>query len=168
MRSRRPIKGARLQPRGGIPRREERHGLAAPILDRPQPKKTSYGGFWLERSYPAPYTSEPRFDFVMQPLLWSVCTHHRHECLMRCAKVIAKAHRPHRRPPEECKPQGEGADGIARIIPCRMHLGNRPRHYGRDGRCNRRPVGVAIVLPPFPEGRESLCEEASCDGRSGH
>jgi hypothetical protein len=27
------------------------------------------------------------------------CTHHRRECLTRCARVIAKAHRPYRRPP---------------------------------------------------------------------
>jgi hypothetical protein len=31
--------GAPHQQRGGQPRREERHGLAAPILDRPPPEK---------------------------------------------------------------------------------------------------------------------------------
>jgi hypothetical protein len=41
-----PKDEARNEHRGGQPRREERHGLAALILDRPPPEKIFYGGFW--------------------------------------------------------------------------------------------------------------------------
>jgi hypothetical protein len=62
--------GVRPQKRGGQPRREERHGQFAPILDKPPPEKNSQGGFCL-RPYPGHVMSEPaRSYFITQPLLF--------------------------------------------------------------------------------------------------
>jgi hypothetical protein len=48
--------------------------MAALILDQPPPEKALYGRYRLERPYPSPMRSEPRYDFPTQPLLSPVPT----------------------------------------------------------------------------------------------
>jgi hypothetical protein len=75
----RPWGGTRHQHRGGRPRREERHGMVALILDRQPPEKPRTGGVRLKLSYP---TNVESFE-VGAPILPShpssplVGTHHR-------------------------------------------------------------------------------------------